>query len=42
LPVDRQRALQGLIEVYGKEVWAEPILTKATSELKKMMPVGQE
>ncbi|MFN9626396.1 MAG: hypothetical protein ACK6AT_09060, partial [Planctomycetota bacterium] len=42
LPVDRQRALRGLIDLYGKEVWAEPILTKATAELKKMMPASQE
>ncbi|MFM9061819.1 MAG: hypothetical protein ACKOOI_02100, partial [Pirellula sp.] len=42
LSVDRQRALRGLIDLYGKEVWAEPILTKATAELKKMMPAGQE
>ncbi|MCE2799672.1 MAG: hypothetical protein LW724_08950 [Planctomycetaceae bacterium] len=38
LPVDRQRALKGLIELYGQEVWAEPVVTKATAELRKMMP----
>jgi hypothetical protein len=38
LPVDRQRALKGLIELYGQEVWAEPGVTKATAELRKMMP----
>ena len=38
LPVDRQRALKGLIELYGQEVWAESVVTKATAELRKMMP----
>jgi hypothetical protein len=30
--------LQALIQLYSKEAWALPIVTKATKELEKLMP----
>jgi uncharacterized protein YeaO (DUF488 family) len=37
---DQERAirLQALIQLYSKEPWALPIVTKATEELDKLMP----
>jgi len=38
LPLERDKALRGMIELYGKEPWAMPIVTKATAELKNLIP----
>ena len=38
LSVDRERALRGIIELYGQEPWAVAIVSKAAEELKNLMP----
>ena len=38
LPVDRELALRGIIELYGQEPWAVAIVSKAAEELKNLMP----
>jgi serine/threonine-protein kinase len=37
-PEELTLRLRGLIDLYGKEAWAVPIVTKATAELGKLMP----
>lgn len=37
-PSGRDKAIRGLIQLYEKEPWAVPIVTKATAELKNLIP----
>ena len=38
-PVDQQKSIRALIELYGQDPWAVPIVAKANEELKKLMPL---
>ena len=38
LPLEHEKHLRALIELYGQEPWAVPVITKANEKLKKLMP----
>jgi hypothetical protein len=38
LPLEHEKHLRALIELYGQEPWAMPVITKANEKLKKLIP----